>query len=294
MFEIYRALAQEFKMPVRNPEYDLKFYKILKKMITQLIVVKPANRMKLLGAREKLLEMSNVLEIVRNDYDFFLLNPFFQRHDDFNAIDENSQISCGLMNDIRSTRLFTLPTTGHEKKLTQRGTNLCVPISAMRLLSFALVEFLEQHITGDVLTKLKDKILKNPQVPESSEQETDADQLQKESHFIHKLIVICCGVISPRSLNGLNHCYLDNEFQTIAQEQNIRELIQEKQNSIITFRFLRYFVGKSVQKNIIRSRRMEKSSSFNGYTGEKCNDRCSKNKARNDSNRSNFRKKCLR
>ena len=237
MFEIYRALAQEFKMPVRNPEYDLKFYKILKEMITQLIVVKPANRMKLLGAREKLLEMSNVLEIVRNDYDFFLLNPFFQRHDDFNARDENSQISCGLMNDIRSTRLFTLPTTGHEKKLTQRSTNLCVPISAMRLLSFALVEFLEQHITGDALTKLKDKILKYPQVPESSEQETDADQLQKESHFIHKLIVICCGVISPRSLNGLNHCYLDNEFQTRAQEQNIRELLQEKQKSILTFLF---------------------------------------------------------
>ena len=160
------------------------------------------------------------------------MNPFFQRRD-LNGTNENSQISYGLMNDIRSTRLFTLPTTGYEKKLTQRDTNLCVSISAMRLLSYALVEFLEQQTTllagtDDVLTILKERILNYPQVLDSSEQEPNRGLIENETAFIQELIVICCGVISPRSLNGLNHCYLDNEFQKTAQEQNICKFLQQK------------------------------------------------------------------
>ena len=45
--------------------------------------------------------------------------------------------------------------------------------------------------------------------------------------FLQELLAICCGVISPRSLNGLNHCNLDNDFHIARlQEQNIRKLIK--------------------------------------------------------------------
>ena len=39
--------------------------------------------------------------------------------------------------------------------------------------------------------------------------------------FLHELLAICCGVISPRSLNGLNHGSLDNDFQIAHQFQDI-------------------------------------------------------------------------
>ena len=46
-------------------------------------------------------------------------------------------------------------------------------------------------------------------------------------NFLQELLAICVGVISPRSLNGLNHCNLDNDFHIARlQEQNIRKLIK--------------------------------------------------------------------
>ena len=39
--------------------------------------------------------------------------------------------------------------------------------------------------------------------------------------FLQELIVICCGVISPRSLNGLNRMNVDNDYHLVNQSQNI-------------------------------------------------------------------------
>ena len=50
----------------------------------------------------------------------------------------------------------------------------------------------------------------------------EQDQNEKnEPLFLQKLLAICCGVISPRSLNGLNHGNLDNDFQIAHQFQDI-------------------------------------------------------------------------
>ena len=250
MFEVYKTMATIFKVPVKYAQLDMELFKMLKEIITQLVLVKPENRMKLQDARNKLEELDRFANA--QDFNFLLLNSFLQNEDDpaFQNTDETTQNSLRLMNEIRSTRLFTIPTTGDEKKLTQRLTNLCVSVSAMRLLSYALVEFLEKHFTGDSknLKKLTDKILKYPENPESSKKtpeereaattpvyEADGSSnvpggfkqglnpVKKEPYFIHKLITICCGVISPRSLNGLNHCHLDDDFHIAAQEESIRK-----------------------------------------------------------------------
>ena len=251
MFEVYRKMASLFNVDLTFAELDLELFKKLKYMITELVLVKPEDRMKLEEAKNKLKELEDFTKTkdIRN---FLLLNHFLQIHDDptMTNTDETTQNSLRLMNEIRSTRLFTIPTTGDEKKLTQRLTNLCVSVSAMRLLSYALVEFLEEHFTGDSkkLKELTDKILKYPENPESSkktEEEREAanmpvletggrstapdgynkglTQAKREPYFIHKLLTVCCGVISPRSLNGLNHCHLDDDFHKAAQEQNIRK-----------------------------------------------------------------------
>ena len=249
MFEVYKTMADIFKVDiVEDAQDDLKLFKILKEIVTQLVVVKPKKRMKLQDAREKLDELDQFTK--NKDFNYLLLNSFIQTEDDptLTNTDETTQNSLRLMNEIRSTRLFTIPTTGDDKKLTQRLTNLCVSVSAMRLLSYALVEFLETFI-GDrkALKDLTDKILKYPDNPESSKktpEEKEAakmpilepsssnaaegfnkglTQVKREPFFIHKLLTICCGVISPRSLNGLNHCHLDDDFHIAAQEQNIRK-----------------------------------------------------------------------
>ena len=272
MFEVYKTMAELFKVSLKDAESDLKLFNILKEIVTQLVLVKPEKRMKLQDARGKLEELDQFTKT--KDYNFLLLNPFLQSEGDptltntdettqnslrlMNEItntDETSQNSLGLMNGIRSTRLFTIPTTGTDKKLTQRTTNLCVAFSAMKLLSYALVDFLEKQFIGDrkKLKELTDKILKYPDNPESSKktpEEREAarepvleagpssnapdgfkqgyNPVKKEPFFIHKLITICCGVISPRSLNGLNHCHLDDDFQIAAQEQNIRKFIRNR------------------------------------------------------------------
>ena len=250
MFEVYKTMATEvFNEPLKY-DFDFKLFITLKQIITQLVVVKPENRMKLQDARTRLDELDQFTKM--QDFNFLLLKSFLQNEDDptLTNTDETTQNSLRLMNEIRSTRLFTIPTTGDDKKLTQRLTNLCVAVSAMRLLSYALVDFLEKHFTGDrkKFQELTDKILKYPDNPESSKktpEEREAarepvleagpssnapdgfkqgyNPVKKEPFFIHKLITICCGVISPRSLNGLNHCHLDDNFHIAAQEQNIRK-----------------------------------------------------------------------
>ena len=163
---------------------------------------------------------------------------------------ETTQNSLRLMNEIRSTRLFTIPTTGTEKKLTQRLTNLCVSVTAMLLLSYALIEFLEKNfkdeVTEEKRKEIMDMVLKYPDNPKrKTKEQQEEDELpvlatssrgqlpdgydmglrpvkeKKAPLFIQKLLTICCGVISPRSLNGLNHCNLDNEFHVANQAQKI-------------------------------------------------------------------------
>ena len=258
MFEVYKKIATFFNVPKNADNLDLQLFKQLKDIITRLVLVQPKNRMKLEEAKSKLDELKTFTseEAIQN---FLLLDTFLQFHDDptLTNTDETTQNSLRLMNEIRSTRLFTIPTTGDDKKLTQRLTNLCVAVSAMRLLSYALVEFINdlydnQKFNGDKKARdeLVNKILKYPDNPESSkkteEQKETARALEnplqvgnsnvdgygrglekakKEPFYIHKFLTICCGVISPRSLNGLNHCHLDDDFHIAAQEQNIRKKI---------------------------------------------------------------------
>ena len=54
----------------------------------------------------------------------------------------------------------------------------------------------------------------------------DKQNKKEKPTFLEELLAICCGVISPKSLNGLNHCNLDNEFHIANQEQNIRDLLE--------------------------------------------------------------------
>ena len=118
-----------------------------------------------------------------------------------------NQICFPLMDKIRSTNLYTTSTTGTGKKLTQRNTKLCVSMTASRLLSYGLVDFLEPYCKENPTSFM---LLKN-------------SILNISNDFIEELITICCSVISPRSLTGLNHCKLDDNFLIAAQEQNIRE-----------------------------------------------------------------------
>ena len=204
MFEVYKKMAIYCQVPSRD--LDLKLFIKLKDIIKKLVVVKPEQRMTLENAREKLNELDKFT------HNFLFLNPLVQNNDDpFNATDETSQNSYGLMDEVNSKQLFTISTTGNEKKLTQRTTNLCVSITAMRLLSYALVDFLKLHCNSDLTAwnDLKNSILKYPE--------------ENSNAFIRQLITICCGVISPKSLNGLNHFRRDDPYQKAAQEQNIRE-----------------------------------------------------------------------
>ena len=184
-------------------------------------------------------------------------------------IDETTQASLRLMDLIRSSRLVNMPTSGDIMKLTQRNTNLCVAIAAMRLLCFTFHAFLgdsnifRQDVDKEKIESIRKEIINLPEVPKNkagqneqqspgnfsefnlsqylklwgdlfkksitdltSEQDSDRDKQTKkdEPMFLQKLLAICCGVISPRSLNGLNHCNLDNDFHIANQEQNISML----------------------------------------------------------------------
>ena len=250
MFDVYQKMASFFNVDLTFAELDLELFKKLKYMITRLVLVKPKDRMKLEEAKEKLKELEDFMK-TKKIKNFLLLNHFLQNDGDptMTNTDETTQNSLRLMDEIRMTRLFTIPTTGADKKLTQRLTNLCVSVTAMRLLSYTLVDFLKPYVDAKTWEDLKKTILKYPDNPQSSkksqeEQENANLELHevgknanipegysqglnkvkpKSDVFIQKLITICCGVISPRSLNGLNHCKLDDDFHVATQEQNIRE-----------------------------------------------------------------------
>ena len=215
MFEVYKRISSIYDDSLSNDNQDLELFTKLKAIITPLLAVKPEERMKLIDARKKLDELDQFRH-------FLLLDSFLQQNDStMTHTDENTQNSFSLMDEIRNTRLFTIPVAGEEMELTQRSTNLCVPFTAMRLLSYALVDFLEPYCRSDltVWEMLKKKILKYPDVARTS---ADAPE-GNDNVFIQKLILICCGVISPRSLHGLNHCHLDDAYYIEAQVQNIRE-----------------------------------------------------------------------
>ena len=234
MLEVYKTIAMKSEAPVKYTQIDLDLFKMLKEIITQLLVVKPEKRMKLQDAREKLEELDQFTKTI--DFNYMLLNSFIPQSEDdptLSNIDETNQNAMLYINEIRSTRLT---------KLTHRLTYLCVSVTAMRLLSYAFVEFLEKTFTGDkkTLKELTDKILKYPENPESSKKTPEEKEVakmpvldpsssnapegfnkglthvKKEPSFIIKLLAICCGVISPRSLN-------DDDFLIATQEQNIRK-----------------------------------------------------------------------
>jgi len=202
----------------------------------------------------KLKEAREILKSLKSLNDFLFLKKFI--HDEHDPImtntDETTQASMHLMNQIRNSRLFTMPSLGDVMQLTQRDTNLCVAIAAMRLLSYAFIAFLAENIKQEKrqeLATLCDEIISFPKTDSKKEDkknesdmnpsmdpmamvlmERDAaaenqDKKDKPT-FLQKLLAICCGVISPKSLNGLNHCNIDNDFQTANQEQNIRDLLE--------------------------------------------------------------------
>ena len=104
--------------------------------------------------------------------------------------DESTQASLRLMDEIRKSRLFTIPTAGDFKKLTQRDTNLCVAFAAMRLVCFALDEFLDdsQHWEQDVnkqkLDPIRKKIIHLPKIDRTQKNEEIKELLSGEFPFL--------------------------------------------------------------------------------------------------------------
>ena len=243
MFEVYKTIATTSKAPVKYTQIDLNLFKMLKEIITHLLAVKPEKRMKLQDAREKLEELDQFTKI--KDFNYLLLNSVVPRNSfikifiqDDPTLINTTENSLRLMNEIRTTRLCTIPTTTDDKKINQ--ILLFDSLSAMRLLSHAIVEFLEKHFNGDskALKELTDKILECPENFESSKKTTQEREavkapvyeaggssnapdgfkqglnpVKKEPYFIHKLLIICCGVISPRTLNGFNHYHPEQNFR---------------------------------------------------------------------------------
>ena len=109
--------------------------------------------------------------------------------------DESTQASLRLMDEIRMSRLFTIPAAGDFKKLTQRDTNLCVAFAAMRLLCFALIEFLDdsKHWKHDVneqkLKPVREKIIKFPKNDRKQKNEQNKEQLSGEFLFFRRAIL---------------------------------------------------------------------------------------------------------
>ena len=349
MFEVYKTLAPHFNINQSYIELDFTFFLQFKAIVTRLLLVEPKERMKLEDARKE------IIKLQKFKHNFLFLKPLIQNGDNpfIKNTDETSQKSLKLMDEIRSTRLFTTANTGDGKKLTQRSTNLCVSFSAMQLLTNALTNFLKSqtqpteiipqtqskkiipHYERDLMAE-KSKSISDPQSSEkpqlenvgidnitmaSSRERSNQDNCtfkrlkeslleypinlhslktrqeqrntQRDEHMnfqgVHKvrkshqskiskktrifksiksshseprtedileisssfdstaspniekntfkeletmiltsdfereLILICCTVISPKSLHGLNHCHLDDDYQIAAQEQNIRK-----------------------------------------------------------------------
>ena len=128
------------------------------------------------------------LQVIRQNSKTFL-KKFFPGADDpiMTNTDETTQESLRLMDQIRNSKLFTIPTVGDILRLTQRNTNLCVAIAAMRLLCFALISFLGENIKSDQLkelkTTLREKIISFPKIQKESE-EVDS-QNQPSGKFVY-------------------------------------------------------------------------------------------------------------
>ena len=215
IFEIFSKISYHFNVDVSSEERHL--FEYLKDIVTKLLMVEPHDRMKLEDVYKRLpyLETLTKIMVATNGNNFCLLNPSLNFGDISitTRTDDPTQQTHGRMDEIRTTRLFT----EHNKpEFTQRNTYLCVPISAMRLLSYELVEFVKNHGNfGDdeALKELEYTVIAiHEGIPRTSHQ------------FLKQLITICCNVISPRSLNGLNHRHLDD--QKTKQTQQIRKLVR--------------------------------------------------------------------
>ena len=240
VYEVYKRLSKIFNERLEKDldlKLDLDFFTKLKEIIQKLVLVKPEDRMKLYEAKIALDELADFAK--ENSMKKFLtLNSFLRTYSDQDMIVEHqlSQNSYGQMSEIRLTRMFTNASVGDVELLTQRDTFLCVSFSAMRLLSHSLLDFLLKNGNlkrdGQTAKELAEKILEN------------------RFHFTKQLLDICCGVISPRSLNGLNHGFLDNEYQLQAQEQHICKFLI----ATIDFEILKsrvYFWASEIKDGVI-------------------------------------------
>ena len=218
-YSMFLLLGHMLKHKNKN-DVNWSLFGKLKNLITKLVVVKPECRMKLEDAGIKLEDL-NKNEITNTNDSFTLLDPSLQTilNDDVATTtkDTPTQNSYGLMDDLRLSRILT-SSMDDELNLTQRNTSLCVTYSAMRLLSFALLEFLKRtEIDEQALSQITEEVLHGQFIK---------GQFIK-GHFIKQLLKICCFVISPRSMTGLNHAHLDEIFQINTQVQNIRESVSK-------------------------------------------------------------------
>ena len=108
--------------------------------------------------------------------------------------DESTQASLKLMDEIRMSRLYTIPTAGDFKKLTQRNTNLCVAFAAMRLLCFALDDFFDdskhwkQHVSKQKLDPIRMKMINLPKINRKQKNEQNEMQLSGEFFFYRRAL----------------------------------------------------------------------------------------------------------
>ena len=246
IIEQFFVQAHGLKKPSKN---QFELFEALKNLTTKLLIVGSKNRMRLKDARTTLKTIKSFIK-TREIEDFILLKlclfdlddyPFLQNTDEttqnslklmneirekyipFAGRNEATKLTYGRMDQISSSKLFENQIKVL-KKLTQGKTNLCVTFAAMRLLSYTTIEFIRnlfaknaENFDEKILNDLENNILNFDNNTWFLDQASESS-----SPFILQLITICCGVISPRSLNGLNHCNLDNQFQIKAQEQDIR------------------------------------------------------------------------
>ena len=193
-----RKTSKRPRKKLHKSSNDLLYECLKNEIVSKLVEVEPKKRLDLQTAKTWLIQINKKF----TEEKFLLLDSFFKISD--GAIDI-TQTSFKLMDIIRDSRYLT--TIDNEKRLTQQSTNLCVAISAMRLLCYALLDFLETRYRANVSIREKERnrnlILKD------------------DSGFLKQLVNICCGVISPRSLDGLNHGCLENEHHIAVQQQNI-------------------------------------------------------------------------
>ena len=205
-YSVYKELAIIFNVSLNPNELDCKFFKILKNTITKLVKVKPEERLKLDDVKNNLeqLEQFTITSQMRK---FLLLNVFLRFEGDSNIYKYNTKNSFGFMSGARMSQMITnihVRFSKDDYQLTQRDTNLCGSFATMLLLSYSLLDFFKQI-----------------QFFEEEKKYDELERIVKDPEFLNQLINVCCGVISPRSFNGLNHGRLDYDFQIQAQLQDL-------------------------------------------------------------------------